>query len=270
MRFGGRRPPASPDLDLIRALARLLAENDLTEIEYGVGDSRVRVALGSPAATAADAGPVAPTRNAAPGDGPSRHCQASRSGYGANGRDGLSGAPARSPALVRLGETVVAGQTAADHRGDEGHERDSGAHGGPDRSNPGRRLAAGRIWRDVDGDRIGCVCDVRKGADRQSRRDRAQDPSRLPRDGDQDGCRSLHGRCARDACAACRRERVHRAAGRARQLYERVGDPYRGGDHRRRRNPSGARLPRRKTPTSPPPSRSMDSPLSALRPNTFD
>ena len=44
MRFGRRRPSAlSPDPDLIRVLAELLAENNLTEIEYAVGSRRVRV-----------------------------------------------------------------------------------------------------------------------------------------------------------------------------------------------------------------------------------
>ena len=44
MRFGGRSPPLSPDPDLIRTLAHLLNETGLTEIEYAVGDRRIRVA----------------------------------------------------------------------------------------------------------------------------------------------------------------------------------------------------------------------------------
>ena len=43
MKFGGRAPPF-PDTELIRALAALLTETGLTEIEYAVGDRRVRVA----------------------------------------------------------------------------------------------------------------------------------------------------------------------------------------------------------------------------------
>jgi acetyl-CoA carboxylase biotin carboxyl carrier protein len=50
MRIGGRGPPF-PDAELIRALAALLTETGLTEIEYAVGDRRIRVARvpGAPA-----------------------------------------------------------------------------------------------------------------------------------------------------------------------------------------------------------------------------
>ena len=43
MKIGGRSPPF-PDADLIRTLAALLDETGLNEIEYGVGDRRIRVA----------------------------------------------------------------------------------------------------------------------------------------------------------------------------------------------------------------------------------
>ena len=43
MRIGGRSPPF-PDAELIRALAALLTETGLTEIEYAVGDRRIRIA----------------------------------------------------------------------------------------------------------------------------------------------------------------------------------------------------------------------------------
>ena len=43
MKIGGRGPPF-PDADLIRTLAALLAETGLSEIEYAVGDRRIRVA----------------------------------------------------------------------------------------------------------------------------------------------------------------------------------------------------------------------------------
>jgi acetyl-CoA carboxylase biotin carboxyl carrier protein len=56
VRFGGRRPPPPPDPDLIRALARLLAETGLSEIEYAVGRYRLRVARGAIAVR--DAAPV--------------------------------------------------------------------------------------------------------------------------------------------------------------------------------------------------------------------
>ena len=51
MKIGGRGPPF-PDAELIRALAALLTETGLTEIEYAIGDRRVRVARSA-------AGPVA-------------------------------------------------------------------------------------------------------------------------------------------------------------------------------------------------------------------
>ena len=43
MKIGGRSPPF-PDTDLIRTLAALLDETGLTEIEYAVGDRRIRIA----------------------------------------------------------------------------------------------------------------------------------------------------------------------------------------------------------------------------------
>ena len=50
MKIGGRSPPF-PDTVLIRALAALLTETGLTEIEYALGDRRIRVAraAGGPA-----------------------------------------------------------------------------------------------------------------------------------------------------------------------------------------------------------------------------
>jgi acetyl-CoA carboxylase biotin carboxyl carrier protein len=44
MKVGGRRPPLAPDAEVIRALAGLLCETGLTEIEYAIGDHRIRVA----------------------------------------------------------------------------------------------------------------------------------------------------------------------------------------------------------------------------------
>jgi acetyl-CoA carboxylase biotin carboxyl carrier protein len=44
VKFGGRRAPLKPDAEVIRALAGLLTETGLTEIEYAVGDHRIRVA----------------------------------------------------------------------------------------------------------------------------------------------------------------------------------------------------------------------------------
>jgi acetyl-CoA carboxylase biotin carboxyl carrier protein len=51
VKFAGRfvvwARPLSPDPGVIRALAGLLAETGLTEIEYAVGDHRIRVARGT-------------------------------------------------------------------------------------------------------------------------------------------------------------------------------------------------------------------------------
>ncbi len=44
MRLRARCPPLLPEADLIRSLARLLDETGLCEIEYAVGDRRIRVA----------------------------------------------------------------------------------------------------------------------------------------------------------------------------------------------------------------------------------
>ena len=44
MRMGGKKPPLTPDPELVRTLAGLLQETGLCEIEYAVGDRRIRVA----------------------------------------------------------------------------------------------------------------------------------------------------------------------------------------------------------------------------------
>jgi len=43
VKFGVRRPPF-PDAELIRSLAAVLTETGLTEIEYAIGDRRIRIA----------------------------------------------------------------------------------------------------------------------------------------------------------------------------------------------------------------------------------
>ncbi len=69
MKLGGRRPPLLPDAELIRTLARLLNETGLSEIEYAVGDRRIRVArtlAAAPAAPSAEVAVVAKGNSAAP------------------------------------------------------------------------------------------------------------------------------------------------------------------------------------------------------------
>jgi acetyl-CoA carboxylase biotin carboxyl carrier protein len=73
VRFGGRSPPF-PDADLIRSLAALLTETGLTEIEYAIGDRRIRVArvVGAlpPAAVPPIAAPAAVPAQAVPTEHP--------------------------------------------------------------------------------------------------------------------------------------------------------------------------------------------------------
>ena len=115
MRFGGRRPPPPPDPDLIRALAQLLAETGLSEIEYAVGRHRLRVAR---AAAAVGAPPRAVA--AAPGTAPETAPGAAPEAMIANhpgaltapmvGTIYLAPEPGAAP-FVRVGDTVVTGQT---------------------------------------------------------------------------------------------------------------------------------------------------------------
>ena len=64
MKIIGRRAPPAPDAAVIRTLAGLLAETGLTEIEYAVGDTRIRLARG-PSGVAVSA-PVATNGAALP------------------------------------------------------------------------------------------------------------------------------------------------------------------------------------------------------------
>jgi len=103
MKLGGRSPPF-PDAELIRTLAALLSETGLTEIEYAVGDRRIRVArvaggIASPAA----GGSSTP----APAGGPIEHPGAVKAPM--VGTAYLAPQPGAAP-FVRLGDAVAAGQ----------------------------------------------------------------------------------------------------------------------------------------------------------------
>jgi acetyl-CoA carboxylase biotin carboxyl carrier protein len=108
VRFGGRRPPLLPDPELIRTLARLLAETGLSEIEYSIGESRIRVARGGeraaapvvPAPAEVAAAPAAETELA-------DHPGAVKSPM--VGTAYLAPQPG-APPFVRPGDSVVAGQ----------------------------------------------------------------------------------------------------------------------------------------------------------------
>jgi acetyl-CoA carboxylase biotin carboxyl carrier protein len=105
---GRRRSPLAPDPDLIRALAQLLAENGLTEIEYAVGDRLIRVSrgvLGASPQTALAPASVAPsTTTAADASVHPGAVTAPMVGIAY-----LAAQPG-APAFVRLGEVVLAGQ----------------------------------------------------------------------------------------------------------------------------------------------------------------
>ena len=101
-----------------------------------------------------------------------------------------------------------------------------------------KSTSPGMTGRVLSGD----LSDVRQNPDRQSRRDRAPGAARLQ------GARDRHRRGPldrgrrRDACAARRRERLHRTAAGARQLSQRPGAAHRLRDHRRERRAPRVRV----------------------------
>jgi acetyl-CoA carboxylase biotin carboxyl carrier protein len=101
MKIGGRSPPF-PDAELIRALAALLTETGLTEIEYALGDRRVRVARAA-AGPAPLGGFSAPSTAA----GSIEHPGAVRAPL--VGTAYLAPQPG-APPFVRLGDIIVEGQ----------------------------------------------------------------------------------------------------------------------------------------------------------------
>jgi acetyl-CoA carboxylase biotin carboxyl carrier protein len=105
VRLGGRRPPLSPDPELIRSLAALLDETGLTEIEYAEGECRIRVSRGM--AAAVEAAPSRPAPAAPVRASPVKHEGALTAPM--VGTAYLSPQPGASP-FVRLGDTVVEGQ----------------------------------------------------------------------------------------------------------------------------------------------------------------
>ena len=130
MRLGGRRHQLAPDPDLIRSLAKLLDETGLGEIEYAVGDQRIRVARTAVAPAAGVAADIQPARPAEPGglsllNGAGGHDASGNAahGHGTNGVDhpGTLKAPLvgiaylaaepGSPPYVRVGDSVSEGQT---------------------------------------------------------------------------------------------------------------------------------------------------------------
>jgi acetyl-CoA carboxylase biotin carboxyl carrier protein len=116
VKFGKSRSPLAPDPDLIRRLAKLLDETGLSEVEYAVGDQRIRVAR-----QAAPTAAVQPL----PAEAPAPNPQAATNGahHPGNGADRpgalkaplvgiayLGAEPGQAP-YVRVGDTVAEGQT---------------------------------------------------------------------------------------------------------------------------------------------------------------
>ena len=116
-KIGGRRPSAAPDPETIRGLADLLAETGLTEIEYAVGDTRIRVAR--------KANGAAPAEHAAPASAPAADKVAANGAHGAAHRSEAHPGTVTSPIVgvaylapqpgmppfVRPGDQVGEGQT---------------------------------------------------------------------------------------------------------------------------------------------------------------
>jgi acetyl-CoA carboxylase biotin carboxyl carrier protein len=122
MKVGGRRPPLAPDAEVIRALAGLLCETGLTEIEYAIGDHRIRVAREGASKAAAPANghlnghspaPAAePTAASAPAELPATTALDHPGNVTAPlvGVAYLAPQPGAAP-FVQVGETITKGQT---------------------------------------------------------------------------------------------------------------------------------------------------------------
>jgi acetyl-CoA carboxylase biotin carboxyl carrier protein len=118
MRIGGRRVPLEPDAKVIRALAVLLSETGLTEIEYAVGDHRIRVARDSAGkgASAANGHTPAPDAAAAEPDTPIEPSPPSDVDHPGTLKSPMVGVaylapePGAAP-YARVGDTISKGQT---------------------------------------------------------------------------------------------------------------------------------------------------------------
>jgi acetyl-CoA carboxylase biotin carboxyl carrier protein len=122
----GRRAPPAPDAAVIRTLAGLLAETGLTEIEYAVGDTRIRLARGpsgvavsAPVVTNGAALPAA-TNGAAPHTEPTHEHAEKTATNGAHHPGTLTSpivgiaylaAEPGAPPFARVGDTISEGQT---------------------------------------------------------------------------------------------------------------------------------------------------------------
>ena len=129
MKTGALEGGMRVDTDLVRQLAELLNENDLTEIEVEDGDRKIvvkRQLAAAAAPAAAPAAAAAPRRAGArrrppPAVSPANHPGAVKSPM--VGTVFLAGEPGAKP-FVSPGDKVEGGRHPADHRGDEGDEPD--------------------------------------------------------------------------------------------------------------------------------------------------
>jgi len=121
VKLGWRRPPLAPDAAAIRTLAGLLSETGLTEIEYAIGDHRIRVArepVGSAAPVANGHAPSPPVdvRPSAPVESHAATVLPSAADHPGAVTSPIVGiaylAPQPGvPHFVRIGDTVTEGQT---------------------------------------------------------------------------------------------------------------------------------------------------------------
>ena len=116
-KFGGRRPPLAPDAEAIRVLAGLLGETGLSEIEYAIGDHRIRVARGPASDVAPPAnGHAAPMSPDAEPSAPAERRAANGTAHPGAVTSPIVGVAYLAPEVgaapfVRLGDGVSQGQT---------------------------------------------------------------------------------------------------------------------------------------------------------------
>ena len=235
----GKKPALTPKA--IRALAELLTETGLTEIEIEHNGARIRVARAGAAAGVASAplrppAPSAASRSASrSAAGPQR-----RRRHLAHGRHGLS-APragqaalrARSATAVKEGDTLFIVEAMKTMNPIPAPSAGTVKEICVDDGQPvefGQTAARHRLRH------------VRKNPHRQSRRNRAARHPRLQGDGHRHRGGPFHRRRRRHACAAGRRKRLHRPAAGGPILSEHPRHHRRLRDHRRRGDPSRLRL----------------------------
>jgi len=106
VRIGGRSPPF-PDAELIRTLAALLTETGLTEIEYAIGDRRIRIARVPGGSAPAAVSGAAPFPAVSASTAPVEHPGTVKAPM--VGTAYLAPQPG-DPPFVRLGDSVAEGQ----------------------------------------------------------------------------------------------------------------------------------------------------------------